>query len=97
MRCLRSAGQTVRVDAREVDQPGGSDELDSPYLEEEQLDVKAWARDALALALPSQIVCRDSARGFARSAGKPQHGRPEHQHEREPDPRWAALEELKLD
>jgi uncharacterized protein len=98
MRCLESAGQTVRVDAREVDQPGGGDELDSPYLEEEQLDLKAWARDALALALPSQIVCRDECKGLCSICGENLNtAGPEHRHEREPDPRWAALRELKLD
>ena len=58
MRCLESAGHRLEVDAREVDQPGGGEDLSSPYLEEDQLDVGAWARDALALALPTQIVCR---------------------------------------
>ena len=47
-----------------------ADELDSPYLEEEQLDLKAWARDALALALPSQIVCRDECKGLCSICGE---------------------------
>src|SRR5919108_4712104 len=64
MRCLEPAGRSVHVDAREIDQPGGGEELDSPYLEEEQLDLKGWARDALALALPSQILCREDCRGL---------------------------------
>jgi uncharacterized protein len=98
MRCLENADHTVKVDAREVDQPGGGDELDSPYLEEEQLDVKAWARDALALALPTQIVCRGDCKGLCAICGENLNtAGPEHQHEREPDPRWAALRELKLD
>ena len=33
MRCLEPAGKGVTVDAREVDQPGGGEELDSPYLQ----------------------------------------------------------------
>jgi DUF177 domain-containing protein len=98
MRCLENADHTVKVDAREVDQPGGGDELDSPYLEEEQLDVKAWARDALALALPTQIVCREDCKGLCAICGENLNtAGSEHQHEREPDPRWAALRELKLD
>ena len=97
MRCLEAAGQTVRVDAREVDQPGGGDELDSPYLEDEQLDLKGWAHDALALALPSQIVCREDCRGLCPVCGQNLNEDPIHEHEREPDPRWAALRELKLD
>jgi uncharacterized protein len=98
MRCLEGANQLVKVDAREIDQPGGGEELDSPYLEEEQLDVKGWARDALALALPTQIVCREDCRGLCAVCGENlNQAGPEHEHEREPDPRWAALRELKLD
>jgi uncharacterized protein len=98
MRCLESAGHRVEVDAREVDQPGGGEELTSPYLKDDELDVKAWARDALALALPTQIVCRDDCRGLCSVCGENlNEAGPEHVHEREPDPRWAALRELKLD
>jgi len=71
MRCLERADREVEVDAREIDQPGGGEELSSPYLEENQLDLQAWARDALALALPTQIVCRDDCKGAsARSAAR---------------------------
>jgi len=59
MRCLKQAGPTVEVDAREVDRPGGGDELDSPYVHGETLDLAGWARDAFALAMPVKILCRD--------------------------------------
>jgi uncharacterized protein len=98
MRCLEDAGHVVEVDAREVDQPGGGDELSSPYLEEDQLDLGAWAHDALALALPTQIVCRDDCAGLCAICGENlNQAGPEHAHEREPDPRWAALRELKFE
>jgi uncharacterized protein len=98
MRCLEGAGHRVEVDAREVDQPGGGEDLTSPYLEEDQLDVAAWARDAMALALPAQIVCREDCLGLCSVCGENlNEAGPEHVHEREPDPRWAALRELKLD
>ena len=96
MRCLEEAGHGVEVDAREVDQPGGGEELRSPYLDEGQLDVRAWARDALALALPTQIVCREDCLGLCAICGE-NLNEAEHAHEPEPDPRWAALRELKLD
>jgi uncharacterized protein len=32
MRCLEPAAPTFEVDAREVDQPGGGEELTSPYV-----------------------------------------------------------------
>jgi uncharacterized protein len=98
MRCLEEAGRELEVDAREIDQPGGGEELESPYLDEEQLDLHAWARDALALALPAQIVCRDDCLGLCPICGENlNRAGPEHAHEREPDPRWAALRELKLE
>ena len=53
MRCLDPADLTFAVDAREVSVPGGGDELQSPYVgADDELDLEAWARDALALALP---------------------------------------------
>ena len=98
VRCLEPAGQNVEVDAREVDQPGGGEELSSPYLEGDELDVRAWARDALALALPTRIVCREDCLGLCAVCGENlNEAGPDHAHEREPDPRWAALRELNLE
>jgi len=98
MRCLGDAGAHVDVDAREVDQPGAGDEdLLSPYVDEGHVDLRAWARDALALALPTQIVCDEACRGLCPVCGQNLNEDPEHEHEPEPDPRWAKLSELKLD
>ena len=98
VRCLEAAGHQVEVDAREIDQPGGGEELSSPYFDEAaELDMRAWARDALALALPTQIVCSEDCAGLCSVCGENLNRSPDHAHEREPDPRWAALRELKLD
>lgn len=97
MRCLSPAAPEVPVDAREVDQPGGGDELESPYVRDEELDLSAWARDALALALPSQVVCRDDCAGLCAICGADLNADPGHAHEAAPDPRWAKLRELRLD
>jgi uncharacterized protein len=98
MRCLEDASDEVEVDAREIEQPGDDDdELRSPYVEESALDLHAWARDALALALPTQIFCRPDCLGLCAVCGENMNADPEHAHEREPDPRWAKLSELKLD
>jgi len=93
MRCLGAAQPTIAVDAREIDQPGGGDELRSPYVSDEELDLRGWARDALALALPAQIVCREDCAGLCPACGKDLNVEP-HEHEREPDPRWAKLRGL---
>jgi uncharacterized protein len=98
MRCLEAAAPMVDVDAREVDQPGGGEELSSPYLDGDELDVHAWARDALALALPSKIVCDADCQGLCPVCGENlNQADPGHAHEAEPDPRWAKLSELKFE
>ncbi len=98
MRCLDPATDRVAVDAREVDQPGAIEDLRSPYLEGDELDVESWARDALALSLPVRIVCRDDCLGLCPVCGENLNmAGPAHQHESAPDERWAALRELRLD
>jgi DUF177 domain-containing protein len=98
MRCLESASPGYEVDAREISQPGESDELDSPYVERGVLDLHAWARDALALALPTKVLCRDDCAGLCPRCGADLNtAGPDHHHEREPDPRWAKLSELRFD
>ncbi|MGI8659812.1 MAG: YceD family protein [Thermoleophilaceae bacterium] len=107
MRCLEPAVTVVEIDAREVDQPdggdagggetGGDEDLRSPYMQHDELDLRAWTRDALALALPTQIVCREDCRGLCPVCGESLNADPEHAHEPEHDPRWAKLSELKLE
>jgi uncharacterized protein len=98
MRCLEPATPGFDVDAREVDQPGGGEELDSPYVSSDgALDLRAWARDALALALPTQVVCREDCAGLCAVCGANLNLEPDHAHEPEPDPRWAKLRELRLE
>jgi uncharacterized protein len=96
-RCLEDANARVDVDAREIDQPGDAAELRSPYVEDDVVDLAAWARDALALALPTQILCSEDCRGLCAVCGADLNEDPDHAHDPEPDPRWAKLSELKLD
>jgi uncharacterized protein len=98
MRCLDDATVPVEVDAREVDQPGGGDELSSPYVDGEELDVAAWARDAIVLALPQQVLCRADCLGLCPICGENLNDAgPDHAHERARDPRWDKLSELRFD
>src|SRR5439155_15638649 len=70
MRCLDGADVAVDVDAREVDQPAeGDEELLSPYVADSELDLAGWAHDALALALPAQLLCRPDCRGLCPVCG----------------------------
>src|SRR4051812_34057929 len=98
MRCLDPAHPSFEVDAREVSQPGGGEELQSPYvLEDGDLAVGAWARDALVLALPAQITCRPDCAGLCPQCGANLNEDPDHHHESAPDQRWAKLSEIRFD
>ena len=97
MRCLEPAEPSTEVDVREVEVPNGGDELSSPYMLGEVLDVAQWARDAFALALPVAVVCREDCAGLCAECGANLNDEPEHAHERAPDQRWAKLRELRFD
>jgi uncharacterized protein len=98
MRCLQPAAPRVEVEAWEVDRPGGGEELSSPYVREEMLDLAAWARDAFALVAPVKVLCREDCAGLCPvCAADLNVTGPDHRHERAPDPRWAKLGELKLE
>jgi uncharacterized protein len=98
MRCLEPASPVFSVDAREVSQPGEGEELESPYLDHGSLDLHGWARDALALALPTTLLCREDCAGLCPVCGADLNSAgSEHHHEREPDPRWARLSELRFE
>jgi uncharacterized protein len=96
MRCLEPAAPLVTVDSREISQP--SEELDSPYLDGDLLDVRAWAHDALALAMPAKLLCRPDCAGLCPVCGADlNRAGPGHHHERQPDSRWAKLSEVKFE
>lgn len=98
MRCLNAAAPSFGVDVREVDQPGEDDDLNSPYVDDDKLDVKAWAGDALSLALPAQLLCREDCAGLCPECGIDlNEAGPEHRHERAPDSRWEKLSELRFE
>ena len=96
-RCLDDAVLDLPIDAREYQatSPGESDELRTPYVVDDRLNLGAWSRDAIALALPDKILCRADCAGLCPVCGKNLNIEP-HTHEEEPvDSRWAALEELR--
>lgn len=96
-RCLGAARVEVKIDAREVEQASENDpELLSPYVAEGVLDVGAWVRDALRLALPERLLCRSECAGLCEECGinlnEVEPG--SHAHEQPADPRFAKLREL---
>jgi uncharacterized protein len=98
MRCLQAATPTFEVDAREVSQPGEGEELESPYVDHGLLDLQGWARDALALALPVQMLCRPDCPGLCPVCGADLNvAGPDHAHAPEPDLRWSKLSEVRFD
>ena len=98
MRCLEQARRSLEVDSREVDRPGAGEELQSPYVRDETLDVAAWARDAFALAVPVKVLCREDCAGLCPVCAADLNRAPAgHHHETAPDRRWEKLRELKLE
>jgi uncharacterized protein len=100
MRCLEGAALETEVDAREVAQDNTDDEeLRSPYVEDDQLDLGRWAHDAAVLAIPTRFLCRPDCVGLCPVCGESLNDADpgEHEHDSGPDPRWAKLKELKLE
>jgi uncharacterized protein len=100
VRCLEPAAVEAEVDAREVDQSETEDEeLRSPYVVEDDLDLGRWAHDAAILALPTQILCRPDCAGLCPVCGESLNDADlaDHRHGAGGDPRWNKLNELKLD
>ncbi len=98
MRCLGPAELDLEVDAREVDQfHTEEEELRSPYVSEDELDIGRWAHDAVLLALPTQLHCRPDCAGLCPVCGESLNDNPDHHHDPAPDSRWAKLKDLKLE
>jgi len=98
MRCLEPAAVETEIDAREVDQAGTEDEeLRSPYVVDDKLDLGRWARDAAILAIPPRILCRAECAGLCPVCGESLNDADpaDHEHETGTDPRWAKLDQLK--
>jgi uncharacterized protein len=97
MRCLRDAVVDVAIDAREYHAlaEDAADELRSEYVVDEGLQLSQWARDAIAGALPQQILCREDCAGLCSVCGKDLNDEPHVHEETQLDPRWAALESLR--
>jgi DUF177 domain-containing protein len=95
-RCLQEAELTLELRLREYEATKAeSDDERTEYLEDDRVDLSAWAHDAIALALPDKILCRDDCAGLCPVCGKDlnlEH----HEHvEERIDPRWEKLSQLR--
>ena len=94
----RGRGRRHRTSTRASTTPrdaGEAEELRSEYVVDDQLELSAWARDAIALALPDQILHAPDCAGLCPVCGKDLNVEPHTHADETPDPRWSALEELR--
>ena len=95
-RCLKDAVLDFEVSSREYQASSDeAEELQSPYVGDDRLDLAAWGRDALSLMLPDKILCRPDCAGLCPVCGRDLNAEPHEHEEDRDDPRWAALAELK--
>jgi uncharacterized protein len=100
MRCLGPAAIDLEIDSREVDQNDTEDEeLRSPYVIDDELNIGRWAHDAAVLAIPTQFLCRSDCAGLCPVCGESLNDADpaDHKHDSGSDPRWAKLKDLKLE
>jgi uncharacterized protein len=96
-RCLADAALELPIRASEYQatSPGEDEDLRSPYVHDDVLDLSAWAHDALALELPDKILHDPDCAGLCPVCGKDLNVEPHEHDEVRRDPRWAALEQLR--
>lgn len=97
-RCLGEARIDVIVDGQEYqdDTPelGAEDDMTTPYLTGELLDVDRWAHDALLLAMPLRVLCKEDCAGLCAICGTDQNSGSCSCVETSVDERWSALRDL---
>jgi len=100
VRCLEEISEEITADFQElfVYEEGFEAEDDeddeTSRLEGDLLDLEPLLRDAVVLALPFQPLCQDDCPGLCIECGARLADDPDHQHDAEVDPRWAALRGL---
>jgi uncharacterized protein len=98
-RCLDDIGGVISVDVSEVFEVHPIDGETYP-IEGDEVDLEPVVRDAALLHLPMAALCRPDCPGPAPDAFPTTvEGEGDDSHGEEParDPRWAALDELRLD
>jgi uncharacterized protein len=97
-RCLDPVSFDVDVEAHElVAYPADDLDDDALVMVGELVDLEPVLRDAIGLALPATLLCRDDCPGLCPECGTPLADDPTHAHNDPVDPRWAALSSLAAD
>lgn len=97
-RCLGEArldlaieGQEYQDDAPEL---GSEDDMTTPYLTGELLDLDHWAQDALLLAMPLRVLCKEDCAGLCAICGADLNSETCSCVVETVDERWSALRDL---
>jgi len=96
VRCLGPISDELEVEIQELYvYPGVEPDNDlASRLEGDLIDLEPLLRDAVVLDLPFQPLCRDDCAGLCVECGANLNESPDHHHEQDLDPRWAALRTL---
>lgn len=101
VRCLIELDEGLTVDLQELYLYDAEDESDADeetsHMDGELLDLEPIVRDAVVLSLPQNPLCRPDCPGLCPECGARLADDPDHSHGEVLDPRWAALEGLRLD
>ncbi len=97
-RCLGAATIALPVSAQEYHalhpEPGAEEEMTSPYYSDDAIDTERMASDAVILAMPLQVLCREDCLGLCPGCGADLNAGPCQCPPEEPDGRWAVLRDL---
>lgn len=72
-------------------------DLDVSIFEGDQIDLIEVTREQILLALPTQVLCKDSCKGLCEDCGANRNLKSCKCEEEKVDPRWAGLSKLKVD
>jgi uncharacterized protein len=95
-RCLADAELPLSLRLREYSatKPQSEDEQ-TEYVVDDELDLSAWAHDSVVLALPDKILHDPDCAGLCPVCGKDLNVEPHEHVEETVDPRWEALSRLR--
>lgn len=97
-RCLGDVMLPLEVEEQEfvpLDTTGWPPEDVSPFIDHFVVDVGGLAREAVVLALPPKVLCRDDCAGICSACGRPAASCGCPPPDDAGDPRWQALRSLR--